>query len=1009
MLNKKLLITTAYLGFFTSLSGFAQPVELKYGTGNWNADTLGNHRVVLKVEKEVDAVYAYIPWRRSDSNPEKKDMILVAESAQQRILNLVRININPEFGEIVFQPQAGPGTYFLYYLPYRTGGSRNYPKVYYPIPNDRPDHSWISGIKSIFEKIARNNINDLPKAKVVEIQSIDEFNSFYPMEVIATGEEVEHIINQHPGLSYLLFPEDRKYPIRMTKNLPYKWISEGVKTSFTGKPERNEYYAFQFGLFALKSDIEDLKIKFSNLTLKDGNEKIPGKALTCFNTGGINWDGKHFDKVILVKKGNVQALWFGVDIPENITPGLYKGTITISTAGLEEQSIDLALDVQPEISEDRGDVEPWRHSRMRWLNSRLAFDDSIVSPFIPLKLQVDTISCLGRKVILNESGIPEQIINYFSPEVTNIQPEGHSLLAGPIEFIIEDGKQKKLKWKKKGLIFTKETEGTIEWKTENEVRDITIECFGKMEFDGFLEFRLLVSAQKDINLKDIRLEIPIRKEFAKYMMGLGLKGRVRPDEYHWKWDQMKNQEGAWIGNVNGGIQYSLRGANYSRPLNTNFYLSKPLNLPVSWYNDGKGGSDIFEKDENTVIISSYSGPRVLKAGDTLYFNFNLLLTPFKPIDTKEQWSTRFYHRFDPVDTILRTGANTVNVHHANNVNPYINYPFIHQEEMKSYIEEAHQKGLKVKIYNTIRELSNRAAEFFAIRSLGHEIFSAGPGDGFSWLQEHLGEDYIPAWFVPHLKDAAIINSGMSRWHNYYVEGLNWLTKNMEIDGLYIDDVAFDRTTMKRVRKILDRNRNGALIDLHSANQFNVRDGYANSANLYMEHFPYINRLWFGEYFDKDSPPDFWLVEMSGIPYGLMGEMLQDGGNQYRGMLYGMTARLPWAGNLRPIWEIWDEFGIQESEMIGYWSPNCPVKTNNEDILATVYQKKGKVLVSIGSWAEENKIIELSVNWDKMGINPSRAKIRAPYIENFQKERTFKISEPIPVEQGKGWLLIILEE
>lgn len=59
MLNKKLLITTAYLIFFTSLSGFAQFVELKYGTGNWNADTLGNHRVVLKVEKEVDAVYAY--------------------------------------------------------------------------------------------------------------------------------------------------------------------------------------------------------------------------------------------------------------------------------------------------------------------------------------------------------------------------------------------------------------------------------------------------------------------------------------------------------------------------------------------------------------------------------------------------------------------------------------------------------------------------------------------------------------------------------------------------------------------------------------------------------------------------------------------------------------------------------------------------------------------------------------------------------------------------------------
>ena len=128
--------------------------------------------------------------------------------------------------------------------------------------------------------------------------------------------------------------------------------------------------------------------------------------------------------------------------------------------------------------------------------------------------------------------------------------------------------------------------------------------------------------------------------------------------------------------------------------------------------------------------------------------------------------------------------------------------------MKAYIDEAHAKGLKVKIYYTVRELSNRAPELFALRSLGDEILSTGPGGGFSWLQEHLVSDYIAAWFVPDLKDAAVINTGVSRWHNYYVEGLNWLVKNVGIDGLYIDDVAFDRTTMKRVRKVLDRGRPG---------------------------------------------------------------------------------------------------------------------------------------------------------------------------------------------------------
>ena len=85
-----------------------------------------------------------------------------------------------------------------------------------------------------------------------------------------------------------------------------------------------------------------------------------------------------------------------------------------------------------------------------------------------------------------------------------------------------------------------------------------------------------------------------------------------------------------------------------------------------------------------------------------------------------------------------TGANTLNVHHANAINPYINYPFLRPAEMKAYIDEAHARGLKVKIYYTVRELSNRAPELFALRSLGDEILSQGPGGGFSWLQEHLG-------------------------------------------------------------------------------------------------------------------------------------------------------------------------------------------------------------------------------------------------------------------------------
>jgi len=140
-------------------------------------------------------------------------------------------------------------------------------------------------------------------------------------------------------------------------------------------------------------------------------------------------------------------------------------------------------------------------------------------------------------------------------------------------------------------------------------------------------------------------------------------------------------------------------------------------MPPSWFNSGRGGITIRETDGAAVLIDCYSGSRTLRPGEDLHFDFNLLLTPFKPMDTRSHWSTRYFHSYKPVDDAIQAGANTINIHHANDVNPYINYPFLHQKEMKAYIDEAHEKGLRVKIYYTIRELSNHAPELFALRSL----------------------------------------------------------------------------------------------------------------------------------------------------------------------------------------------------------------------------------------------------------------------------------------------------
>jgi hypothetical protein len=241
--------------------------------------------------------------------------------------------------------------------------------------------------------------------------------------------------------------------------------------------------------------------------------------------------------------------------------------------------------------------------------------------------------------------------------------------------------------------------------------------------------------------------------------------------------------------------------------------------------------------------------------------------------------------------------------------------------------------------------------------------------------------------------------------------MNWLVNHVGIDGIYLDDVAFDRVTMKRIKRVLTQDGHPGIIDLHSANQYDANDGWNNSANLYMEHFPYLNRLWFGEYFDYEhNTPDFFLTEVSGIPFGLMGEMLQGGGNPWRGMIYGMTNRLGWTdvNDPRPIWKTWDDFGISGSVMIGYWSGHCPVSTDQKQVLATVYQRPGKALVAVASWAGSDVQARLTIDWKALGIDPAKAKITAPEISGFQTARTFEVNQPLPMPQGKGWLLLITE-
>jgi hypothetical protein len=993
---------------------------LRYTIGDWPVAGLGNARVRLSVSNSAEIVWAHVPWRRRDAHPEQKATLLVDAATGRQVTNVIRVKVSRESGDFLWQPPTAPGEYYLYDLPFQTVGEGYCPTTRYLAPTNMADAAWTASCAAAVERIKEGKPAGVPAADVLEMQAIDDFHRFDPMEITATSEELQPFLSAHASRPYLLFPEDRRKPIRMTDDLPLRWVQTGPGDSFKGEACRGEFYAFQVGLYASRQAIEDVAVTFGDLMGTDGRG-IPATALRCFNLSGTNWLGQPIHKTVNVPKGKVQALWLGVAVPPEAAAQSYRGTLTVAARNAPATTVALQLAVSNQVLDDAGDSDLWRQARLRWLDSTIGLDDEVFAPYTPVQVKGRTVAVLGRSVRFNEAGLLDSIRSTFSRNVDDVAAPARELLAAPMQFVVETPSGR-LSWAGTDSRILSRSSGAVVWETRSTAGPLRLDCWAKMECDGYVDFKLTLRADQATELKDARLEIPLRREEAVFMMGLGCKGGYRPKSWQWKWDPARANNQWWIGDVDAGLSCKLKDLQDRWDL----YNLKESGSYRHWSNDGRGGCNV-EEEGDQVVVRAYSGARQIAAGEALHFNFGLLMTPVKVLD-KGHWGWRYYHRgsASPIAEIAKTGATIINLHQGDALNPYINYPFLTADKLSAYTREAHARQMKVKLYYTIRELSDYTGEFWALRSLGNEVFTDGPGfqladqfqenkpgaplprTGDSWLCEHVVSGYVPAWHSPLENgrvDAAIATAGLSRWHNYYLEGLNWLIRNVGIDGLYLDGIGYDREIMKRVRKVMQHGGRDSLIDFHSGNNFHPEYGLNNCANQYLELFPCIDSLWFGEGFDYNEPPDYWLVEIAGIPYGLFGEMLQGGGNPWRGMLFGMTSRLGWGGDPQPLWKVWDDFGIAEAKMIGFWDSRCPAQTGRKDVLATAYVKNGTALIALASWATNSVTVRLQIDGAAMGFDPAKMNLYAPPIRGFQAEAQFKPGDGIPVPPGKGWLLL----
>ena len=734
----------------------------------------------------------------------------------------------------------------------------------------------------------------------------------------------------------------------------------------------NEVFVIQIALLSREADrLNDVKSSSDSL------------SISCINTDVTDKFGVSKKQSVGINPDIIQPIFLTVEAKGNCPDKVQ----TVLTFLCDSGSYDIRLNLGVENSKvkNMGYDDLWRMSRLKWLNSTLMQNDDLVKPYISPDADENGVSILGRKIWTDGGVLPSQVYSYFDESIQLCTEKQKKLFYKPCEFII--GNEKVKTDNARVLSFN----NRAEYESIEKHSRFTAESKAAVYYDGQMKYSIKITPDEDFTADDVSLNFYIKNDCASLMHGLGYRAG-KAEDLSFKWDENKQQDCIFIGGVNCGMRLKLKAENYRRPLVNIFYKNLPLIIPTETWDNNSRGEVIVKTTDDYTLLSAKTGIMDFKKGESKSFDFELHITPFKPYDYKKQFSIRYSQTDNLTDEIKEideasdNGLNYVTFHQGNMLMPYINYPFYETDRLKSAVDYAGKKGIGIKLYYTEREHSNHMAETFAYKALGDEIILRKRGEGHSWqkekpqwLTDNFGEDIIPGWIVKYDEgkykgedDITFIVRPDTRLDNYYIEGLNWLINNIGIKGIYIDDTSLDRTTIERARKLLDRV--DGLIDLHTWNHEDPRAGDVSCLNLYCEILPFLDSIWLGEwFFYNEYSPEYMLAEVSGIPYGVGGQMLQSGGDLYEGMLYAMNNRYGWGHkNAVDLYKVWDEFGIENSKMLGYWHSENPIKTDKKNVLTTVYKKNNQALLCVYNFSDESEEFSFNIDTKLLGFEVKNA-------------------------------------
>ena len=932
---------------------------------NWN---IWPNRVVFEVVTPAGAAVARAEavWRRSTLSIRLRGLKLLHAESGTLVQDVRLIHYDQERVSIDFRPIAGNGRYDLYY-----GAAE--------VPYFDPAPEWAT--LSIAAK-------DPPRAIPRRIEARCALDSFYPMEVVALAAEKAALLAAYPEASYLVFPEDRDRPIRLRTELPVHWAQKGPAPTLVLHADRNEYRVFQLGVWACRADLPDVQVNATSCVVTDlhsPNGVIPARRIQCLT---LESRARHLymgrpTPPFATPQGEVRALWFGIDLPPDCAPGEYTGAVVVQPLGHPATSVTLHLHVSDVVVPEKGDHDLWRLSRLRWLESEAGLSDAVYTPFAPLVLSDDRriLSTWGHTFVLDSMGLIQQV-----------RAGAEDILDAPVALQTHCAGQPVV-WKPSAMDIVEHAPDHITWHGQARAGALHLTIEGRLEFDGSAVLTLDVGAEQHCVIESLALILPWRIEHAELATGMGYRGK-RVGDRTWRLLQRDFEYGpcVWLGSMRAGLGWLTESGE-------------------PWEEPARVDAATIQEHDGAVTLQANFGAHTVGPDRPWRLRFALLPTPVRPPDPRH-WQFRYMHvggDFRPGDndtpqSFLRDecqrleeakaiGVRRLNLHDW--WGPAFNYPWQWEDpdnetasSLARLTAEAHKRGLYVKVYNSGRELSTLAPEFWALveeASRGQVSAIADPHlarQRFhdAWHENHLPDDFAQGW--PRLSpgygnEHSVVVGCAHRYGNFYLESVRYMTRFFGTDGAYWDGAEYPypswnrnagfgyidhtgvlrptltylaaRELAKRMWVMLRQEKPEATIDSHHGNTL-----LTSPTAEHMLCLPFIDSIWHGEGYDYDRlDPWAWLVEIAGLPFGVPSELLA--GEEYigRAMLFGIWPRAGWCAGTekqRRLWAFFDYFGIQDAAMIGWWETPAAVVGDRPETYVTAFAHPlHGVLLAISSW------------------------------------------------------------